>query len=82
MERVNMPRGQKNLGLHPILAILWVMNYIIVILLVFISIFERFWYFWGDIGPFFRPDLGGKLGDGYQIQIDINNAFLRPWEEV
>jgi hypothetical protein len=31
-----------------------------------------------DIGPFFRPDLGGKLGDGYQIQIYINQAFLRP----
>jgi hypothetical protein len=37
--------------------------------------------FLGDIGPFLRPDLGGKLGDGYQLQIYINQAFLRPWRE-
>ena len=29
---------------------------------------ERFWSFLKDIGPFLRPNLGGKLGDGYQIQ--------------
>jgi hypothetical protein len=33
----------------------------------------------GDIGPFLRPDLGGKLGDGYQLQIYINQGFLKPW---
>jgi hypothetical protein len=38
--------------------------------------------FWEDIGPFFRPNIGGKLGDGYQLQIYINQDFLRPWEEI
>jgi hypothetical protein len=35
--------------------------------------------FLGDIGPFLRPDLGRKLGDDNQLQIYINQAFLRPW---
>jgi hypothetical protein len=34
--------------------------------------------FLGDIGLFFRPDLGGKLGDGYQLRIYINKGFLKP----
>ena len=38
--------------------------------------------FFGGYWAFFRPDLGGKLGDGYQLQIYINQAFLRPWEEI
>jgi hypothetical protein len=37
-----------------------------------------FWSFCGDIGPFLRPDLGRKLGDGYQLQIYINQGFLKP----
>jgi hypothetical protein len=48
----------------------------------FISKFGGFCPFLGDIGPFFRPDLGGELGDGYQLHIYINQDFLRPWEEV
>jgi hypothetical protein len=47
-----------------------------------LMIFQHFWRFWsflGDIGPFLRPDLGGKLGDGYQLQIYINQGFLKPW---
>jgi hypothetical protein len=44
--------------------------------------FWRFLALLGDIGPFLRPDLGGKLGDGYQLQIYIKQAFLRPWEEI
>jgi hypothetical protein len=49
-----------------------------VILIDFINIIERFWSFLGDIGPFLRPNLGGKLGDGYQLQIYINQGFLKP----
>jgi hypothetical protein len=48
----------------------------------FIDFIQQIWRFWpilGDIGPFLRPDLGRKLGDGYQLQIYINQAFLRPW---
>jgi hypothetical protein len=29
--------------------------------------FERFNPFLEDIGPFLRPDLGGKLAHGYQL---------------
>jgi hypothetical protein len=47
--------------------------------MIFLGSFGDFWPFLGDIGPFFRPYLGGKLGDGYQLQIYINHAFLRPW---
>jgi hypothetical protein len=45
-------------------------------------LFGDFWPILGDIGPFLRPDLGGKLGDGYQLQIYINQTFLRPWEDI
>jgi hypothetical protein len=53
-----------------------------VIFVDFIQQFWRFLAFLGDIGPFLRPDLGRKLGDGYQLQIYINQAFLRPWEDI
>jgi hypothetical protein len=35
-------------------------------------VIEDFWPILGDIGLFLRPDLGGKLGDGYQLEIYIN----------
>jgi hypothetical protein len=55
------------------------LNLILVILWVLFNIFWRFCPFLGDIGPFSRPDLGRKLGDGYQIQAYLNQAFLKPW---
>jgi hypothetical protein len=33
----------------------------------FMLVIEDVWPILGDIGSFFRPDLGRKLGDGYQI---------------
>jgi hypothetical protein len=33
-----------------------------------IAIFGRFNPFLEDLGPFLRPDLGRKLGDGYELQ--------------
>jgi hypothetical protein len=53
-----------------------------VIFIDFISNFGDFWPILGDIGPFLRPDLGGKLGDGYQLQIYIKKGLLDPWEEI
>jgi len=44
--------------------------------------FGRFNPFLEDLAPFLRPDLGGKLGDGYQFQAYINQRLLKPWEEV
>jgi hypothetical protein len=41
-----------------------------------------FLLFLGDIGPFLRLYLGGKLGDGYQLQIYIKQALLRPEKEI
>jgi hypothetical protein len=48
----------------------------------FIQQFWRFWSFLGDIGPFFRPDLGGKLGVCCQHQAYLNQRFLEPGKEV
>jgi hypothetical protein len=50
--------------------------------MIFRPVLEIFVPFWGDIGPFFRPYLEGKLGDGYQLQIYRNQALLRPWEDI
>jgi hypothetical protein len=50
----------------------WVLILYLMILMDFFSSFWRFYSFLGDLGPFLRPDLGGKLGDGYHIQAYIN----------
>jgi hypothetical protein len=57
-------------------------HYILVIFNDFRRNFGDFWPILVDIGPFLRPDLGGKLGYGYQLQIYINQAFLRPLEDI
>jgi hypothetical protein len=75
----NMTRGRTSRGLRPIFDIKWIFNFIIWFFIDFINRFEGFWSFLGDIGPFLRPDLGEKLGDGYQLQIYINQGFLKPW---
>jgi hypothetical protein len=49
---------------------------------IYSTVLEIFGQYLGDIGPFFRPDLGGKLGDGYQLQIYINQGFLKPREDI
>jgi hypothetical protein len=48
------------------------LHFIIMVLMDNRPIFGDFWPFLGHIGPFFRPDLGRKLGDGYQLHIYIN----------
>jgi hypothetical protein len=53
-----------------------------VILLFLFSIIGDFWPILQDIGPFLRPDLREKLGDGYQLQIYINQSFLKPWKDI
>jgi hypothetical protein len=60
----------------------WVFDLGIVIFIDFISSCGDFWPILGDIGPFLRPDLGGKLGYGYQLQIYINQDFLEQWEDI
>jgi hypothetical protein len=42
--------------------------------------FRRFNPFLEDLGPYLRPDLGGKLGVCFQIQVYINQRLLNPWE--
>jgi hypothetical protein len=44
----------------------------------FLQQFLRYYPFLEDLGPFLRPDLRGKLGDGYQLQAYINQGFLKP----
>jgi hypothetical protein len=65
-------------GIIPIYVKKWVFDLEIVILFYFLNKFVGFWSFLGDIGPFLRPDLGGKLGYGYQLQIYINQGLLKP----
>jgi hypothetical protein len=48
------------------------------ILMVILARFERFWPLLEDLEPFFRPDLGGKLGIYYQLQVYINQRLLNP----
>jgi hypothetical protein len=50
--------------------------HIIKIFIDFFSSFERFWPILGDLEPFLRPDLGGKLGVCCQLQAYINQRFL------
>jgi hypothetical protein len=59
-------------GLRPIMCQKWVLYYIILIFIDFLSSFGGFWSFLEDLGPFFRLDLGEKLGGGYQLQAYIN----------
>jgi hypothetical protein len=44
----------------------------------FLTSFGRFSPFLEDLGPFLRPDLGGKLGVCYPLQAYINQRFLKP----
>jgi hypothetical protein len=78
MDVPDTTRGQQIRGCTPIFLRSGLFYYII---WIFIDLWADVWIFssfLGDIGPFFRPDLGGKLGDGYQLQIYINQGFLRP----
>jgi hypothetical protein len=40
--------------------------------------FGRFDPFLEELGPFLKPDLGGKLGVFYQLQAYINQRLLKP----
>jgi hypothetical protein len=73
--------GPRKRGCTQIMWIKWFINFIIVISYGLLASFWRFWLILGDIGHFLRPDLGRKLGDGYQLQIYKNQAFLRRWED-
>jgi hypothetical protein len=73
-----MTRSPLKRGCTQIMWIKWFLNFIIVIFYDVLGSFGDFWPILGDIGPLFRPNLGGKLGDVYQIQIYIKHAFLSP----
>jgi hypothetical protein len=44
-------------------------------------VINGFYPFLGDIGHFWRPDFGRKLGMDNQLQIYKNQACLRPWKD-
>jgi hypothetical protein len=52
------------------------LHYRIVIVSDFWPVIEDFWPILGDIGSFLRPNLRGKLGDGYQLHIYIYKPCL------
>jgi hypothetical protein len=45
----------------------------------FLTSFGRFSPFLEDLGPFLRPDIGEKLGVCCQLQVYINQRFLKLW---
>jgi hypothetical protein len=65
-----------------VLALSGVFHFIINIFNGFLAILRGFNPFLGDLGPFLRSYLGGKLGDGYQLQAYINKRLFNPWEGV
>jgi hypothetical protein len=56
-------------------------NYIINILIIFSTSFEKFWPFLEDLELFLKPNLGGKLGVCCQLQAYINQRFLTAVEK-
>jgi len=67
MDAPNMTRSEKIKGEAPCFGIKWVFIPYYMILMDFSRSFERFSPFLEDLGPFLRPDLGEKLGGGYQL---------------
>jgi hypothetical protein len=55
--------------------------YIVWILLISKPVINGFWSFLGDIGQFWSPNFGRKLGMDSQLHIYINQACLRPWRD-
>jgi hypothetical protein len=47
-----------------------------------VPVINGFYPFLGDIGHFWSPNFGRKLGMDNQLQIYINQACLRPWRTV
>jgi hypothetical protein len=68
-------------GLRPIFSIKWGLKPYYNIFMDFLARFGRFNQFFEDLGPFFRPNLGGKLGFFYPLQVYIQKRFLNPWRE-
>jgi hypothetical protein len=52
------------------------------ILFDLLPVINGFSPFLGDIGHFWSPNFGRKLGMDNQLQIYINQACLRPWRTV
>jgi len=64
-------QGPAHKGLCPNISQKWVLTIAYDFLLILLLKLEIFGQILGDIGPFLRPYLGGKLGDGYQLHIYI-----------
>jgi hypothetical protein len=79
MEVLHRTRSLRKRGCTLYFSYLWVLTLYYDFLNGFYSDIGRFNPFLRDLGPFFRPDLGGMLGDGYQLQAYINQRFLNPW---
>jgi hypothetical protein len=80
MEGTHATRDLRIGGCTLILAQKWVLLYYMIFSDFSVS-FERFWPFLEDLEPFFRPDLGGKLGFCFQLQYYIIQRFLEALRE-
>jgi hypothetical protein len=60
----------------------WFFFYSFGFLIDFMPVTNGFYPFLGDIGHFWSPNFGRKLGMDNQLQIYKNQACLRPWRTV
>jgi hypothetical protein len=67
-----MTRSMEDKGFHLLLIPKMGFKLYKMIFSDFLSSFDGFWPFWGDIGPFFTPDLREKFGSCYPPQAYIN----------
>jgi hypothetical protein len=77
----HMTKGTQAWGMHLILYKSGFL-YIVFFLIDYMPVNDGFSPFLGDIGHFWSPNFGRKLGMDNQLQIYINQAFLRPWEDI
>jgi hypothetical protein len=82
MEGAQMTRGLRKRHCARFLAKNGYFDHIIKILIDCFSIIERFNPFFEDLGPFWRLDIGGKLGGCCQLQAYIKQRLLKPKKEV
>jgi hypothetical protein len=81
---MTLPRGRApdKGGLSPNFKQKWVFSNVLGFYLIFDAYINGFYPFLGDIGHFWSPNFGRKLGMDNQLQIYKNQACLMPRRTV
>jgi hypothetical protein len=77
-----MTKGTQARGMCPNFIQKWFLYYVLDFSLILMPVNGGFYPFLGDIGHFWSPNFGRKLGMDNQLQIYKNQACLRPWGTV